>query len=60
MQSGAELASKGREFLYHFENQGTPIMIGKADPSCHHSMPADTVPKTSVISMLLGSRAHEF
>lgn len=26
--SGAELASKGSELAYHFESQGTPIMIG--------------------------------
>jgi hypothetical protein len=26
--SGAELASKGSELAYHFETQGTPIMIG--------------------------------
>ena len=26
--SGAEMASKGRELLHHFQTQGTPIMIG--------------------------------
>lgn len=28
VSSGAELASKGSELAYHFESQGTPIMIG--------------------------------
>lgn len=28
VSSGAELASKGRELVNHFHNQGTPIMIG--------------------------------
>ncbi|KAK3696703.1 hypothetical protein QZH41_013050, partial [Actinostola sp. cb2023] len=28
VNSGAEMASKGRELLHHFETQGTPIMIG--------------------------------
>lgn len=26
--SGAELASKGRQLLHHFETQGTPVMMG--------------------------------
>lgn len=30
VNSGAEMASKGRELLHHFETQGTPIMIGKS------------------------------
>lgn len=28
VSSGAELASKGSELAYHFESQGTPVMIG--------------------------------
>lgn len=28
VSSGAELASKGSELAYHFDSQGTPIMIG--------------------------------
>lgn len=28
VDSGAELASKGSELAYHFDTQGTPIMIG--------------------------------
>ena len=29
VNSGAEMATKGRELLHHFQTQGTPIMIGK-------------------------------
>jgi len=28
VSSGAELAHKGAELAYHFDNQGTPVMIG--------------------------------
>lgn len=31
VNSGAEIASKGREFLRHFDTQGAPIMIGTLD-----------------------------
>jgi hypothetical protein len=29
VSSGAELASKGRELMVHFQTHGTPIMIGE-------------------------------
>ena len=29
VNSGAEMATKGRELLHHFQTQSTPIMIGK-------------------------------
>ena len=28
VNSGAELQSKGRELIRHFQTQGTPVMIG--------------------------------
>ena len=29
VNSGAEMRSKGRDLLYHFQTQGTPVMIGR-------------------------------
>lgn len=29
VNSGAEMRSKGRDLLHHFQTQGTPVMIGK-------------------------------
>lgn len=35
VSSGADMPTKGRELLHHFETQGTPIMIGKLISSFH-------------------------
>jgi hypothetical protein len=35
VSSGAELASKGRELVCHFQTQGTPIMIGEKAKILH-------------------------
>lgn len=29
VSSGAEMRSKGRDLLHHFQTQGTPVMIGR-------------------------------
>ena len=46
VNSGAEMRSKGRDLLHHFQTQGTPVMIGRltflatAEPQCNEG-PAD-------------------
>lgn len=46
VNSGAEMHSKGRDLLHHFQTQGTPVMIGRltflatAEPQCNEG-PAD-------------------
>ena len=40
VSSGAEMRSKGRDLLHHFQTQGTPVMIGRltflatVEPAC--------------------------
>lgn len=38
VNSGAEITSKGRELLQHFQSQGTPIMIGKWNRPFHSNL----------------------
>lgn len=41
VSSGAEMRSKGRDLLHHFQTQGTPVMIGRltflatVEPTCN-------------------------
>ena len=41
VSSGAEMRSKGRDLLHHFQTQGTPVMIGRltflatVEPQCN-------------------------
>lgn len=41
VSSGAEMRSKGRDLLHHFQTQGTPVMIGRltflatVEPACN-------------------------
>lgn len=41
VSSGAEMRSKGRDLLHHFQTQGTPVMIGRltfmatVEPGCN-------------------------
>ena len=39
---GAEIASRSRELMEHFDKQGTPVMIGKQNTGC--SLPAVNIP----------------